>query len=143
MKFNMGCGNRKLAGFLNVDAVETASPDQMRDLETTPWPWPDSCAEEIHFIHSLEHMGADPKVFLAIMAETYRIAADGCRVQINVPHPRHDDIVGDPTHVRPITPHTLAMFDQKLCDKVTEANATNTPLAPTSGWILRRSTQTR
>ena len=49
-------------------------------------PWPDSCANEMRFIQSLEHMGADRKVFLAIMSETWRIAADGCAVQIDFPH---------------------------------------------------------
>jgi hypothetical protein len=129
MKFNMGCGARKLPGFVNVDATQACSPDEVWDLEETPWPWPDNCAETIHFIHSLEHMGADPKVFLAIMGEVYRVAAPDCTVQINVPHPRHDNFLGDPTHVRPITPQTLALFDRRLCDRAIAANAANTPLA--------------
>src|SRR3954452_15303504 len=104
MKFNMGCGRRKLEGYVNVDAVAASGADQVWDLEQTPWPWADGCAEEIRFIHSLEHMGADTKVFLAIIQETYRIAAPGCRVVIHVPHPRHDHFLGDPTHVRPVTP---------------------------------------
>lgn len=125
----MGCGARKLPGFVNVDAVAACSPDQVFDLEATPWPWPDGCADEIRFIHSLEHMGADPKVFLAIMAEVYRIAANRCAVQINVPHPRHDDYLGDPTHVRPITAQVLSLFDSRLCDRGVAAKAANTPLA--------------
>jgi hypothetical protein len=129
MKYNMGCGSRKLPGFINVDAVAACSPDQVVDLEVTPWPWPDSCADEIRFIHSLEHMGAEPKVFLAIMSETYRIAADGCTVQIDVPHPRHDNFIGDPTHVRAITPQTLALFDYEVCTKALKLGAANTPLA--------------
>jgi hypothetical protein len=129
MKFNMGCGSRKLPGFINVDAVAACSPDQVVDLEVTPWPWEDNCATEIHFIHSLEHMEADPKVFLAIVAETYRIASDGCLLQINVPHPRHDNFLGDPTHVRAITPKTLDLFDHLLCDRAVAAGAANTPLA--------------
>jgi hypothetical protein len=129
MKFNMGCGARKLAGFVNVDAVAACSPDQVVDLEVTPWPWDSNVADEIRFIHALEHMGADPKVFLAIMAETYRMAADGCIVQIDVPHPRHDDFLGDPTHVRAITPKMLALFDRQLCDQTVAAGGANTPLA--------------
>ena len=45
-------------------------------------------------------MGADPKVFLKIMQELHRIGRPGCRVVIHVPHPRHDNFLGDPTHVR-------------------------------------------
>jgi hypothetical protein len=129
MKFNMGCGARKLPGFVNVDAVAACSPDQVADLEATPWPWPESCADEIRFIHALEHMGGDPKVFLAIMSEIYRIAADGCRVQIDVPHPRHDNFLADPTHVRAITTQTLLLFDREMCDRAASAGAANTPLA--------------
>ena len=99
------------------------------DLETTPWPWPSDVADEIQFIHSLEHMGADPKVFLGIMAETWRIAANGCRVQINVPYPRHDNFIGDPTHVRPITPQMLQLFDREFCDHAQSVGAPNTPFA--------------
>jgi hypothetical protein len=129
MKFNMGCGARKLQGFVNVDAVAACVPDEVVDLEVTPWPWPDGCADEIRFIHSLEHMGADSKVFLAIMTEIYRIAADGCTVQIDVPHPRHDNFLGDPTHVRAITPATLTLFDWRQCDRAAAAGWANTPLA--------------
>lgn len=137
MKFNMGCGARQLPGFVNVDAQAACSPDEIVDLERTPWPWPSDVAHEIHFIHSLEHMGADPKVFLAIMAETWRIAADGCLVQINVPHPRHDNFLGDPTHVRPITPQMLQLFDREACDVAQAAGGANTPFAHYLGIDLR------
>src|SRR5437879_4750936 len=117
IKFNMGCGHRKLAGYVNVDAVAACEPDEVYDLESTPWPWADGCAEEIRFTHSLEHMGGDPKVFLAMMQELYRVSADGCTVQIDVPHPRHDNFIGDPTHVRPVTPQMLSLFDRSLNDE--------------------------
>jgi len=129
MKFNMGCGHRKLAGYVNVDASPLCEPDQVFDLERTPWPWPDNCASEVRFIHSLEHMGQTPAVFLAIMCEIYRIAADGCEVVIHVPHPRHDNFLGDPTHVRAITARTLSHFDKAICEKVIADGGANTPLA--------------
>src|SRR6185312_6059082 len=99
--------------------------------------WPSDVADEIQFIHSLEHMGGDPKVFLAIMSETWRIAADGCRVQINVPHPRHDNFIGDPTHVRPITAQMLQLFDREFCDRAQAASAPNTPFAHYLGVDFR------
>lgn len=129
MKFNMGCGCRKLPGYVNVDAEAAAEPDQVWDLEVTPWPWADGCAEEIRFIHSLEHMGANPKVFLKIMQEVYRIAAPGCEVTIHVPHPRHENFLSDPTHVRAIGPDTMRLFDRRLNDQWLAKNVPNTPLA--------------
>lgn len=133
MRFNMGCGRRRMEGCVNVDAAPECEPDEVFDLETTPWPWPTGCAEEIFFIHALEHMGADAKVFLAIMQETYRIAAPGCRIVIHVPHPRHDNFLGDPTHVRPITPQTLSLFDRQLNDRAAALGHASTPLALYTG----------
>jgi hypothetical protein len=129
VKFNMGCGHRRLPGYVNVDASALGEPDVVFDLEQTPWPWADSVATEIRFIHSLEHMGQDAKVFLAIMSEIYRIAADACEVVIHVPHPRHDHFIGDPTHVRAITHDTLKLFDANLCRTVITRGGANSPLA--------------
>jgi len=133
MKFNMGCGLRKRDGFVNVDSAPESEPDELWDLEQTPWPWPSDCAEEIWFIHSLEHMGADAKVFIAIMKEIYRIAQPGCRIHIHVPHPRHDNFLGDPTHVRPIMPQMLSLFDRRKNEAWRQAGAANTPLALYTG----------
>lgn len=133
MKFNMGCGLRKQPGYVNVDATAACEPDELWNLERTPWPWPDGCATEVRFIHSLEHMGADPAVFLAMMRELYRICAPGAQVVIHVPHPRHDNFVSDPTHVRPVMPQTLKMLDLELCRAVAEQGGANTPLALYAG----------
>jgi hypothetical protein len=129
----MGCGRNKLPGFVNVDAAPASEPDELWDLERTPWPWPDNSAEEVWFIHSLEHMGGDPKVFLAIMQELYRICAPGASVRIHVPHPRHDDFIGDPTHVRAITSQTMKLFDRQLNDAWIAGKFSNTPLAHYTG----------
>ncbi|WP_334164902.1 class I SAM-dependent methyltransferase [Phenylobacterium sp.] len=129
MKFNMGCGQNKQPGYVNVDAAAASEPDEVVDLEVTPWPWPDGCAEEIVFNHALEHMGGDPKVFLAIMREIYRIAAPGGLVRIHVPHPRHDNFINDPTHVRPITPQMLELFDRPQNERWRQGGVANTPLA--------------
>jgi hypothetical protein len=133
LKFNMGCGQNPRPGYVNVDSAAASQPDEVVDLEVTPWPWADNCAEEVRFIHSLEHMGGTPKVFLAIMTELYRICAPGASVVIHVPHPRHDDFLNDPTHVRPITPHLLALFDLEMNEASRKAGAANTPLALYTG----------
>jgi SAM-dependent methyltransferase len=129
LKFNMGCGRDKRPGYLNVDQAPACAPDQVCDLELTPWPWPDDCAEEVLFNHSLEHLGGEPKVFLAIMRELYRICRDGAVVLINVPHPRHDNFLGDPTHVRAVSPQVLSLFSRAENDRWVAMGASNTPLA--------------
>lgn len=116
MRLNLGCGMRHREGFLNVDRFPQCRPDALVDLESLPWPWPDDCAEEVSLIHCLEHLGQSTEVFLGIFRELYRICRDGATVEIHVPHPRHDFFLGDPTHVRPITPETLSLFDRQLND---------------------------
>jgi predicted SAM-dependent methyltransferase len=129
MKLNLGCGYNRQEGFVNVDASPACGPDEVVDLEAFPWPWPDNSAEVAVFHHSLEHMGGDPKVFLRLMQELYRVCAPGARVVIVVPHPRSDNFLGDPTHVRPITPQMLTLFDRELNDEWKAKGYSNTPLA--------------
>jgi len=85
------------------------------------------------FNHSLEHMGGDPKVFLGIMQEIYRVLKPDGVVQINVPHPRHDDFMNDPTHVRAVTAEMMSLFDRSMNDKWKEMGAANSPLAHYTG----------
>jgi hypothetical protein len=133
LKFNMGCGRNHRSGYINVDSAAASQPDEVVDLEVTPWPWADNCADEVSFIHSLEHLGGDPKVFLAIMSELYRICAPGAHVTIHVPHPRHDFFLNDPTHVRPVTGQMLNLFDREANERWRVAGLSNTPLAVYTG----------
>lgn len=129
MKINLGCGRDYRAGWLNVDFFDAANPDQVIDLEKTPWPLADNCAEAILMKHVLEHLGKDTQSFLAIMSELYRIAKPDALIEIHVPHPLHADYMGDPTHVRPITPEMLQCFDLAVVERWQAANLPGTPLA--------------
>ena len=116
-----------MPGYLNVDRAGT--PDLRWDLERFPWPWPDDSVAEIRLIHVLEHLGAAPEVFLLIMKEIYRVCRDGAQIHVHVPHPRHDVFLGDPTHVRAITPDVLSLFSIRLNREWQAADRPNTPLA--------------
>jgi hypothetical protein len=127
LKLNLGCGQNRMDGYLNVDKY--GEPDLRCDLESFPWPWPDNSVAEIQLIHVLEHLGAATETFIALMKEMYRVCEPGAVVHIAVPHPRHDNFVGDPTHVRPVVPMTFELFSMKNNLAWKGMNAANSPLA--------------
>lgn len=129
MKLNMGCGQNKVPGYINVDKFLECAPDIQMDLEVTPWNFPDNSVDEVLFNHCLEHLGASSDVFFGIMKELYRVCKPNAEIQINVPHPRHDNFIGDPTHVRIITPQVLSLFSKTNNKKWKAMHASNTPLA--------------
>jgi hypothetical protein len=128
-KLNMGCGFSQISGWINVDASSYCKPDIVYDLELFPWPWEENSIDEVLFNHSLEHLGQSTSVFINIMKELYRICKNGAGVSINVPHPRHDNFINDPTHVRIITPQLLTLFDKEVNDQFIEEGVSNTALA--------------
>ena len=97
--------------------------------KSLPWPWEDNSVDGVLFNHSLEHLGQNSRVFLGMMKELYRVCRNGAEIEINVPHPRHDNFITDPTHVRIITPGTLQLFDRELNDEWKKIGAANSPLA--------------
>jgi len=129
LKLNFGAGQNTVEGFEPVDKEPAANPKWLVDLEVFPWPWADNSVESAAFIHSLEHMGQSPTVFLGIIKELYRICTNGALIYVNVPHPRHDYFLGDPTHIRPILPATFELFSKKMCLEVQKIKGANSPLA--------------
>lgn len=126
LKLNLGCGNNHLEGYINVDLF--GNPDLKYDLEVVPWPWEDSCVEEIVLHHVLEHLGSSADIYLNIIKELYRVCKPDAIIKIDVPHPRHDDFIADPTHCRIVTPRGLSHFDQKLNKAWIDGGFSDTPL---------------
>jgi SAM-dependent methyltransferase len=129
MRLNLGCGHAKLEGFVNCDLRAECAPDRVVDLEQLPWPFADNCAEEVVLNHVLEHLGESSRIYLAIIKELYRICRPDAVVRIAVPHPRHDDFLTDPTHVRAILPEQLQMFSKAKNREWRDRGFANTPLA--------------
>ena len=129
MKLNLGCGSKIYDGYVNVDKFDVYNVDIIHDLERFPYPFENDTVEEIILSHVLEHIGKDPNDFIKILKEFYRICKSQALIKISVPHPRHEDFLSDPTHVRPITVLGLSLFDKTQNEKWEESGGSNTPLA--------------
>ncbi|MBF0369039.1 MAG: hypothetical protein HQL52_06240 [Magnetococcales bacterium] len=126
IRLNLGCGERRLPGFINVDKY--GSPDLLHDLESTPWPWEDDSVVEVAAHHVLEHLGATTELYFAIIQELYRVCASQALIDIRLPHPRHDDFINDPSHVRAITGDGLMLFSKASNRQWQREGRSNTPL---------------
>src|SRR5690606_23008684 len=128
LRLNLGCGLKKIEGWVNVDRSPACEPDAVVNLEEFPWPFADDSAEEVVLRHVLEHLGATPDIYQGIFRELYRVCAPDARIRITVPHPRHDDFLSDPTHVRPVTPQGLELFDRAKNREWAAKGMPNSPL---------------
>ena len=128
MRLNLGSGQWKLEGYVNVDRSPESAPDRVVDLEQLPWPFEDGSAEEVVMSHVLEHLGESTTVYFGILKELYRICRPGAEVKITVPHPRHDTFLIDPTHVRAILPESMALLSKKRNLECKAKGISDTPL---------------
>lgn len=56
LKLNIGCGETKLPGYINVDCEESTKPDLLHDLTKGPFLYGDESIDEILCIHNIEHV---------------------------------------------------------------------------------------
>ena len=57
MKLNLGCGNKLLKGYINLDKFNYYKCDVTHDLEKFPYPFNNDSVNEILLSHVLEHIG--------------------------------------------------------------------------------------
>jgi predicted SAM-dependent methyltransferase len=92
MKLNLGCSDRLLAGYVNVDLHKPA--DKIADLNER-WPWEDSTIDEVRAWDLVEHLRSP----IHTMNEAWRILKPGGRFDIVVPTTDGRGWAQDPTHV--------------------------------------------
>jgi SAM-dependent methyltransferase len=81
-RLNLGCGQFRKDGFLNVDEDPRTEPDVLVDLDCFPYPFDEGSFELIEADHVLEHL-TEP---FAVMAELHRILKPGGVLVVRVPH---------------------------------------------------------
>lgn len=81
-KLNLGCGESKKEGYINLDRQSILNPDIAHDLNNLPYPFHDNEFELVEARHVLEHL-REP---FAVMEELHRILKTGGILKIQVPH---------------------------------------------------------
>jgi len=107
-KLNIGCGNRKREGWVNLDIDPLCNPDIVRDVDKG-LPFDDNSFDEVYCSHVLEHV--QDAYFL--MKEMHRICVNGSKIKIIVPHPNFPFLAwGDFSHRRSVSPLCFQQFDR-------------------------------
>lgn len=81
-KLNLGCGEFKKKGYVNVDYYSISEPDIKHNLNDFPYPFNDDEFDLIESSHLLEHLD-NP---FMVMKEMHRIAKSNGLIIIKVPH---------------------------------------------------------
>ncbi|MBI2030856.1 methyltransferase domain-containing protein [Candidatus Kaiserbacteria bacterium] len=82
VKLNLGCGEDKKDGFVNVDWSPLVKPDVVHDLNAVPYPFADGSVDHVEAFHVLEHLTLP----FDKMHEFHRILKPGGTLHIKVPH---------------------------------------------------------
>ena len=73
MKLSLGCGNKLLKGYVNLDKFNYYKCDVTNDLVKISLSFKNDSVNEILLSHFLEYIGQQPDTFINIIKELYRI----------------------------------------------------------------------
>jgi hypothetical protein len=112
-KLNLGCGFRKMEDHWNIDKDPSCNPDEVIDLNQTPWPYEDDFFEKIQANMILQYLSPDNDVFLSVIKEMYRVSANQAQWIITLPHINCELAYDDFLQTRRFTTRSFLTFDQK------------------------------
>lgn len=104
---DLGCGNRKRPGAIGLDINSRSQADVVHDLNSFPYPLPDSEFDEIYVDNVLEHLDD----VIRVVEELHRISKPGALVKVIVPYFRARWAYIDPTHRHFFTVDSFSYFD--------------------------------
>ena len=93
-KLNLGSGQRKIKGALNVDFNLSSKPDRVCNLNKFPYPFKKDQFNEVFCYDILEHLDD----LISVMKELYRVTKNGAKIVIESPHFSSANAFTDPTH---------------------------------------------
>jgi predicted SAM-dependent methyltransferase len=104
LKLNLGCGDRRMPGYLGVDiSAMSEATELVMDLDEFPWPFDDDSVARIEAKDVFEHVNDA----VGFMVECHRILKPTAVLHIRTPHFTNMDAFTDPTHRRFPTQYTF------------------------------------
>lgn len=109
MNLDIGCGNKKLAGYVGMDYQAREGVNIVHDLEVFPWPVESDSCEKINASHILEHL--KPWLLIGVMNEAWRVMAMDGEFTIRTPYGAA--FAFDPTHTILFQESSFFYFDPR------------------------------
>lgn len=106
LKLNLGCGKDLKKDYVNLDIVDYGG-NQIHDINTFPYPFPDNHFDEIYASHVLEHIDN----FNKTITELYRILKPDGLMIVFAPFFLNTKYFGDPDHKIPFSIRTFDNYE--------------------------------
>lgn len=84
LKLNIGCGDSKIDGYINIDAERKCKPDIVLDITEEQLPHKANTVDEILFFHCIEHIRK--LLHRKILLEFYRVLKNDSKLYITYPN---------------------------------------------------------
>ncbi len=108
MKLNIGCGNKKIDGYIGVDKFQCDAADYICDIENDRLPFEDSSVNGIILDNVIEHFYDISKV----INELVRVSEKGTVIKIITPHFSSLSSWIDPTHIHHLSYFSFDHFEK-------------------------------
>lgn len=113
LRINLGCGNKRIEGFIGVDIGEGAAVDVRMSVSDYLRSLPDGAVQEVYSRHFLEHV--EPQALRPLLLEIDRVLRPGGRAHFIVPHYSNPYFYSDPTHRTFFGVHTFSYLCEQTC----------------------------
>ncbi len=109
MKLNIGCGNKKVDGYIGIDKFHCDAADYICDIENEKLPFEENSITEIILDNVIEHFYDIPKV----INELIRVSQKGANIKIITPHFSSLSSWIDPTHIHHLSYFSFDHYEKK------------------------------
>ncbi len=113
LRLNLGCGNKRRAGYLGVDRGEASAVDVRMDVLEYLKTLPAGAVSSVYSRHMLEHF--EPEPFRQLLEQIDRVLRPGGEIEIIVPHFSNPYFYSDPTHRQPFGLYSFSYLCERTC----------------------------